>query len=338
MSSGLKVSAPVRGRAAISVLLLAIGATALGTWFVWQRAVDGLPSPGRGEDARAPATAASGGGPVAAAPAPLSASQVERGLERARASVQSDPSDASAWAMLAHTSEMAGRFDEAVKAYAKLVALRPNDAQAHADYADALGVVQGGVLQGTPARLLQTALRLDPGNLKALVLGAKEAFARKDYAASMALWERARAATQDPSLQRTIETSLAEARALLTPTTAGAASAPFVSGRVTVGESLKARVGADDTVFVFARPADGSRMPVALLRKKGSDLPLDFALDDTLALVPQARLSQHDKVIVGARISRRGDAIPASGDLESEVGPVKLGSVGLKIEIDRARP
>jgi cytochrome c-type biogenesis protein CcmH len=79
-------------------------------------------------------------------------------------------------------------------------------------------------------------------------------------------------------------------------------------------------------------------MPVALLRKRGSDLPLDFALDDTLAMVPTALLSQQAQVIVGVRVSKRGDAIPAAGDLEAEFGPVKPGTTGLKLEIDHARP
>jgi cytochrome c-type biogenesis protein CcmH len=107
---------------------------------------------------------------------------------------------------------------------------------------------------------------------------------------------------------------------------------------VTVTADLRSRIAADDTVFIFARPVQGSRMPLALLRKQGRDLPLDFALDDSLAMVPQARLSQHEQVMLGVRVSRRGDAIPASGDLEGELGPVTLGATGLKLEISRARP
>jgi cytochrome c-type biogenesis protein CcmH len=79
-------------------------------------------------------------------------------------------------------------------------------------------------------------------------------------------------------------------------------------------------------------------MPVALLRKKGSDLPLDFALDDTLAMVPQSRLSQQAEVTIGVRVSKRGDAIPVAGDLEGEVTPVKLGVTGLRLEISRVHP
>lgn len=274
-----------------------------------------------------------------AAPAPLSASQVQRGLERAREDTKRTPQDASAWAMLAHTAEMAGRFDEATPAYRELLKLRPQDAQAHADFADALGVAQQGRLEGEPARLIARALELEPTNLKALVLAGKEAFERRRYAEAIAFWERASKAAPDERLRGPIATSIAEARALMAPGQAASASAgqPFVAGRVTVAAALKDRIGPDDTVFIFARPAEGSRMPVALLKKRGRDLPLDFALDDTLAMTPEARLSRHARVIVGVRVSKRGDAIPAPGDLEGELAPVALGSTGLVLEIARER-
>jgi cytochrome c-type biogenesis protein CcmH len=289
-----------------------------------------------------PGSSGSTGAAGSAAPAPLSASQVERGIETARAQTERQPDDAGAWAMLAHSHEMMGRFDEAAKAYQKLLALRPDDAQAHADYADALGVVNKGSLQGEPAKQIAKALALEPTNLKALVLGGKEAFERQQYAPAIALWERALAATQDPAVRKPVETSIAEARALSAPAGSkpapAAAGANFVSGRVTVAAALQGQIAPEDTVFIFARPVEGSRMPLALLRKRGSDLPLDFALDDSLAMVPTNRLSQQAKVMLGVRVSKRGDAIPVAGDLEGELGPVKLGDTGLKLEISRARP
>jgi cytochrome c-type biogenesis protein CcmH len=286
--------------------------------------------------------AGSASAPVSAAPAPLSASQVERGIETARAAVERNPKDAAGWAMLAHSHEMRGQFEAAGKAYTQLLALRPQDAQAHADAADALGVANKGSLLGEPAKLIARALALDPKNLKALVLGGKEAFERQRYAEAIALWERALAVTTDAAVRRPIETSIAEARAF--SGTAAPASSPavaglaFVAGRVTVAPALQAQIAPGDTVFIYARPLDGSRMPIALLRKKGSDLPLDFALDDSLAMVPQVKLSQQQQVLLGVRVSKRGDAIPAPGDLEGELGPVKLGATGLKLEISRARP
>ncbi len=279
---------------------------------------------------------------AAASPLSLSASQVQRSVERASATVKQDPKDAAGWAMLAHSEQMLGRYSEANKAYAQLLILRPNDALVHAEAAEALGAAQGGSLAGEPAQLITKALSLDAANTQVQVLSGKLAFEQRRYEQAINAWDRARKATQDPAVQRQLDTSMAEARALAAAAAGQSASAPaglaFISGRVTLADALKEQVQPDDTVFIFARPAEGSRMPVALLRRKVSDLPLDFALDDTLAMVPQSRLSQHPRVVVGVRVSRRGDAVPAKGDLQGQLGPIAVGSTGLKLVIADVAP
>ena len=57
----------------------------------------------------------------------------------------------------------------------------------------------------------------------------------------------------------------------------------------------------EDTVFIFARPAEGARMPLAIVRTQVKNLPFDFKLDDSQAMSPAARLSGAKRVIVGAR-------------------------------------
>ena len=88
-----------------------------------------------------------------------------------------------------------------------------------------------------------------------------------------------------------------------------------------------------DGEAVFARAADGPRMPLAVLRKQVKDLPFDFKLDDSMAMSPAAKLSGAAQVIVGARISKTGEAIAQDGDLTGQSAPVAPGAAGLKIEI-----
>ena len=109
--------------------------------------------------------------------------------------------------------------------------------------------------------------------------------------------------------------------------------AASVSGTVSLSAALAAKAGPDDTVFIFARPADGSRMPLAVLRKRVRDLPVRFTLDDSMAMSPAAKLSGSPRVIVAARISKSGEAMSSPGDLVGQVGPVALGSTGLAVEI-----
>ena len=122
----------------------------------------------------------------------------------------------------------------------------------------------------------------------------------------------------------------------------GTVAGPTVRGTVTLSAALKAQARPEDTVFVFARNAEGGpgggRMPLAILRLQVKDLPASFTLDDSLAMGPGMGLSSAQQVVVGARISRSGQAMPQSGDLEGLSAPVAVGSQGVKVEISRALP
>jgi len=79
-------------------------------------------------------------------------------------------------------------------------------------------------------------------------------------------------------------------------------------------------------------------MPLAILRKQVSDLPAAFTLDDSMAMAPNFALSKFPSVIVGARVSKSGNATPQAGDLEGFSSAVKVGATGLAIVIDRTLP
>jgi cytochrome c-type biogenesis protein CcmH len=280
--------------------------------------------------------------PAASAAHPLSLDRLERAVAQSRQRVSANAQDAGAWAMLAHSYDMLGRYTDAGAAYAKLIELKPADAQVLADAADSMALARGRRFEGEPMRLIRRALELDPNNLKALSLAGAEAFGRNDAAQAIAYWQRARTQVTDAALSRELDDRIAEARSLkerarsagaapLAPAASGVAA--FVSGRIVLADRLKSKISANDALFVFARPADGSRMPVALVRRRASELPIEFELDDSMAMVPDARLSKQSRVIVGARISKRGDASPKPGDLQGFSVPVAVGTQGLRVEI-----
>jgi cytochrome c-type biogenesis protein CcmH len=243
------------------------------------------------------------------------------------------------------------RTAEALAAYDRALKLRPNDATALADYADALAVKNGQSLEGEPLRLIDRALKLEPDNLKALALAGSAAYNRGDFAAAVKYWDRAgQVGAADSQIAQMARAGAAEARqrGQLPPlaeaargtgprVAQAAAGGPGVSGTVRLGAALKAKAAPEDTVFIFARPAAGARMPLAILRKQVKDLPFEFKLDDSLSMSPAALLSAAGSVVVGARVSKSGQAVPEAGDLEGFSPPVKVGSSGLVVEISIER-
>ena len=111
-----------------------------------------------------------------------------------------------------------------------------------------------------------------------------------------------------------------------------------ISGTVTVAPSLASKGSATDTLFVFARESNGPPMPVAIVRATKKDLPFSFRLDDSNSMMPSRKLSDVGMVVIVARISKSGQAMAQSGDLEGISQPVKPGAAGVTVVIDRERP
>jgi cytochrome c-type biogenesis protein CcmH len=111
-----------------------------------------------------------------------------------------------------------------------------------------------------------------------------------------------------------------------------------ISGKVVLGPNLTSKGSATDTLFVFARETSGPPMPVAIVRATKKDIPFSFRLDDSNSMMPSRKLSDVDMVVIVARLSKSGKAMPESGDLEGMSQPVKPGADGITIVIDRERP
>ena len=111
-----------------------------------------------------------------------------------------------------------------------------------------------------------------------------------------------------------------------------------IVGRVDLEAALASKVALNDTVFIFARAAEGPRMPLAVLRIPAKELPRDFSLDDSMSMAPGVKLSAAPSVIVEARISKSGNALPQSGDLFGRSAPLKPGATGVRITIDQVVP
>jgi cytochrome c-type biogenesis protein CcmH len=276
--------------------------------------------------------------------------QIEAMTQKLADRLKQQPDDPTGWAMLGRSYAVLGRHADALPAFKQALALKPDDPNLLTDYADALAVVNGRNLEGEPSKLVARALEIDPDNLKALSLAGTAAYLRKDFAGALRHWEKLAQVAPDSDFVRQIQRGIDEARrqagspapavqpqapGIRAPAAAapGTATAATVSGTVTLAKQLAGKAAPDDTVFVFARAADGARVPLAILRKQVKHLPLTFTLDDSMAMSPAAKLSGSPKVIVGARISKSGGALAQPGDLQGLSAPVNLGATGVTVEI-----
>ena len=274
-------------------------------------------------------------------PAPAAATASVAELEQR---VKANPRDVQSWLALAELRRAQHDNRAARDALAKVVALKGMTAQSWADYADVLASLSEGSLTGAAGSAIDSALALDPRNTKALWLKASQAHEQRHFADALSWWKRLRSALPPDSPDaRIIDGNIAEDTSLagLAPVSASAAgatapvataSAAEVSGTVSIDSRLADRVQRDATLFIYAKAADSPGPPLAVLRTTAAAWPVSFHLDDSMAMIPSRRLSQFDKVVVEARISRSGQATPSSGDLYV-TSPVMHPAAGKKLAL-----
>jgi cytochrome c-type biogenesis protein CcmH len=286
--------------------------------------------------------AAMNAAPVAAQGDPAADAQVIAMVDQLAAKLRANPEDGEGWALLGRSYRVLGRYDAAVMAYNEASKRLAPNAQLYVDWAEAIAQAQGRSLVGQPTELLERAMKLEPDNLKGLALLGAAAMERNDRPAAIATWTRLRSLLPPDSPQaRQIDAALAQAGA--SPAGPAAEAAPAsggktVTGRVEVDAKLAKSVGPADTVFIFARDPEGSRMPLAAIKLKGSDLPRAFTLTDDMAMSPAATISKAGKVVVEARVSKSGEVKPQAGDLAGASAPVTPGATDVRVTIDRVVP
>ncbi len=293
---------------------------------------------------------AKGGAAPARTPTP-GAHSLEEMVERLAERLRQEPDNAEGWVMLARSYTSLQRFPDAAVAYAKAHRLVGDEPALLADYADALVMANRREFTDQAGALLLKALEAEPDNVKALWLTGHWKNQQGEFAEAVGYWQRA--AKQLPpggEDAQVIAQQIRQARENLapgeevvetptprqetaTPTPVTTAADKAISVSVTLDPQVAAGAAPEDTVFIFARAVSGPRMPLAIVRKQVSELPVTVTLDDSTAMAPSMKLSNFDQVAVGARISKSGTAMPQSGDLQGLVAPVVPGS-GQPVELN----
>ena len=292
-------------------------------------------------------------------------------LDSLIARLREQPNDVEGWIMLGRTYAIMQRFNEAKIAYEQVIALSPESPELLVDYADIVAMTNGGSLQGEPMELVNKALSLSPKNPKALALAGTAAFEQKNFKQAASYWEKLLVQIPPESkLAQSVKESITEAKSLASgkgSTMAGmqnqaatsnqnspppasqaitaspnadsaGATGATLTGTVTLSATLAGKVSPDDTLFIFARATDGPPMPRAISVKKVRDLPASFLLTDGMGARPDLKISNVPQLIISARITKSGKAMPESGDLQGFSQKVKPGDKNINIVIDQQVP
>ncbi len=352
--------APLRGARWVTLgLALAVPALAVGLYLGLgnQHIIDQLQASATGS-----VTTPHGGGTENLPPLEV---LVERLAER----MEQRPEDLDGWLMLGRTYFAIKQPDKALDAMERAYGLAPENVDVLLAYAEALAANNGNRLDGKPAELISEALKIDPGNASARWLSGVLAFQRGQYNAALVAWKAVLAQLDPNGAEATELRSLiaqAQQRAGVPPDTVRVAqtesmpepagddpsasgSAPPAAGATTGQDAIEVSVSLEpeladranpsDTLFIYAKAASGPPMPLAVQRATVADLPITVTLDDSMAMMPAMKLSKFPQVIVGARISRGGQAMPQSGDIEGETGPIQAAdNRSVAVQINRIRP
>ncbi len=281
----------------------------------------------------------------------VDAAQIEQQLTALVAEVAKNPMNGEAWATLARAYTQKGQHAQAEDAYAKAAAILPPDASLLADWADSYVVAHKRQWDDTSRGLIKRALAADPRHLKSLSLAATDAFDNADYSGAIAYWKRLKdAGGNDASVRKYADDNIAEATALISgkgvasnlpasneQKTGSTATSGAIAGTVAIAKKLRSRTLPTDAVFIVAKTTEGQGPPLAAKRYTVADLPIAFRLDDDASMIPGQGLSKAIDVVVTARISRSGNPLAQSGDMESAPQRAKVGSSELKLEINTVR-
>jgi len=287
--------------------------------------------------------------------------------------LEQNPEQLEGWVMLGRTYLALDKPDQGVKAFEIALKLAPQDAGIMISLAQAIAAAADGQLSGRPAELITAALAIDPQDATGRWLDGLLAYQEQDFARAVATWEAlaqdldassedaeqlrqfiadarqegglppadagAGQAAVKPATPATSDTASAAGPPSPSRTKGAAASGSSVEVEVSLAQALKAKAAGNHNLFVYVKAATGPAMPLAVKRLRVADLPLTVTLDDSLALTPEMSLSKFPQVIVGARISASGQAMPQSGDLEGETAPfAPKDKASVEVRIDRVRP
>lgn len=258
--------------------------------------------------------------------------EMQRMLRRLETHLAANPADGKSWHVLGQGYIAIEAFEQAAQALRRAEGLLRDDPDVLLDLAQAQSALPNSEAHAQLGELVQRALSMRPDHPRALWMAGFMAMQSGQRVQARRYLERlyAQLDPEDPNaatVKKQIETLAATPAATAEDDPTAPGGAAQVAVRVELAPAMQDKTAPDAAVFVFARAKEGPRMPLAVVRLQVKDLPQTVTLDDSTAMNPAFRLSRMPEVVVGARVSRSGNPVAQSGDLEGYAdGTVKPGA------------
>ena len=251
------------------------------------------------------------------------------------------------WLLLVRAQVMLRRYEAAQQTLQRARKDEGDAPDLLTEMADVTARLQDGRMSGKPTELIHKALELNPDHRHGLWLAGVAASQEGDYAGAVEYWERLlKSLPEDSQSIGVVRQSIRQAEERIAgggleapaegPAAGDAADATSVDVAVALAPEVADQAAPGDTVFIFARPSDGSRMPLAAVRTQVQELPARVTLDESSGMGGERKLSDFQQVEIIARVSKGGGVSAQSGDLEGRAAAEVGGEV--KLTIDRVLP
>jgi len=247
------------------------------------------------------------------------AQQMALAIAKMEQEVTDDPKNTQLLFQLAHTYLSIAKFDQAISAFNELIQKEGQHAEFIGPLAQAMYYKNQQKMTPAIEALTKQALAIDPQNSATLILLGMDSFGTSKYAQAITYWQRVLINNQPGVDIVAIEGAIEEAKSRLSLTGETMPQAPIAvaTASLTVNVEFSDALSANpqQIVFIYAIPAQGPRMPLAAIKLTVAELPKQVTLDDSMAMTPAAKLSDHQTVKLFAVVSQSGSAGIKPGDL-----------------------
>ena len=274
---------------------------------------------------------------------PLSQNELQAFALALRTKLSRSGDDEVAWMLLGRVAMSLNEFDMAQQSFDKALRMNPDNMQVLISYSQVL-LLEGSEANMTRAAgMLSKVLKVESTNLDAISLLALIAYERKDWPQAKAAFEVLLASMEKndsrysmiseriSDIEQQMQT---EGSVMPVTNTTGA-----IAVTVDIAKELIDKQPKDGILFIFAKAASGSPMPLAAVKLAKYSFPITVELSDSSAMVAGLNLSSAENIIISARISIDDSVMPSSGELEGHSESLKRESVSdYQLQIDTLIP